>query len=105
MNLLRRLWRSSLGKKYVMALSGAGMFLFVIGHLVGNLQIFLPPDAINRYGHFLQTNLEILWPVRVGLLVLLLAHVIAAVRLSAENRAARPVGYAVSKPYAASYAS
>lgn len=105
MNLLIRLWHSSLGKKYLMAVSGAGLFVFVIGHLVGNLQIFLPPEAINRYGDFLQSNLEILWPARIGLLVLVGVHIVSAIRLSAENKAARPVGYANPTPYTAGYAS
>jgi succinate dehydrogenase / fumarate reductase cytochrome b subunit len=105
MNLLKRVWRSSLGKKYVMAISGAALLLFVIGHMVGNLQIFLPPEAINRYGHFLQSNIEILWPVRIGLLVLVLAHIVAAIQVSAENKAARPMGYLSSRPYAASLGS
>ncbi len=105
MNLLIRFWRSSLGKKYIMAISGGALLLFVIGHLLGNLQIFLVPEAINRYGHFLQTNLEILWPARIGLLVLMVLHIVSAIRLSAENRAARPVAYANPTPYAAGYAS
>jgi succinate dehydrogenase / fumarate reductase cytochrome b subunit len=100
------LFKSSLGKKFVMAASGFVLFLFVVGHLVGNLQIFLGPEAINRYGHFLQTNLEIIWPVRFGLLVLLGLHVWSAVKVSRENKAARPVGYEVGPADpAASYAS
>jgi succinate dehydrogenase / fumarate reductase, cytochrome b subunit len=59
-NFLRNLFGSSLGKKYLMAGSGAVLFLFVIGHLAGNLQVFLGPEAINRYGDFLQTNVELL---------------------------------------------
>ena len=87
-------FKSSLGKKYIMAVSGALLFLFVVGHLVGNLQIFLGPEAINRYGHFLQSNVEFLWPVRIGLLVLVGLHIWSAIQLSLENKAARPVGYA-----------
>jgi len=100
------LFKSSLGKKYIMAVTGALLFLFVVGHLVGNLQIFLGPEAINRYGHFLQSNVEFLWPVRIGLLAIVLLHVWSAVKLSAENKAARPVSYdgAPAAP-AASYAS
>jgi len=51
--LLKRVFESSLGKKYIMAVSGGLLFLFVVAHLLGNLQIFLGPEAINRYGHFL----------------------------------------------------
>jgi succinate dehydrogenase / fumarate reductase cytochrome b subunit len=105
MNVLAQLCTSSLGKKYLMAVTGAGLFLFVIGHLLGNLQIFLGPDAINRYAHFLQTNKEILWPTRIGLLVFVAVHIWASVALTLENRAARDVPYAVRKVVDASYAS
>ncbi|MCX8091095.1 MAG: succinate dehydrogenase cytochrome b subunit, partial [Verrucomicrobiae bacterium] len=106
MNFADGLFGSSLGRKFVMAASGALLFLFVIGHLLGNLQIFLGPEAINRYAHFLQSNVEILWPVRIGLLVLVILHLWSAARLTRENRAARPVGYAGEPtPPAASYAS
>jgi len=85
---------SSLGKKFIMAASGVVLLGFVVGHLAGNLQIFLGPEVLNRYGAFLQDNLELLWPVRIGLIVLVALHIWSAVKLSLENRAARPVGYA-----------
>ena len=88
-----------------MAVSGFFLFLFVIAHMAGNLQIFLGPEAINRYGHFLQSNMELVWPARIGLLTLLVLHVWSAIKLSAENRAARPRQYAEWNPTAASYAS
>src|SRR3954454_24387412 len=96
--LLQRLFGSSVGKKYLMAISGLVLFLFVLGHLAGNLQIFLGPESINRYGHFLQSNPELIWPARIILIVFLLLHVWAAVKLSLENKAARPVSYAQWKP-------
>src|SRR5438309_10853633 len=106
MNIIANLFNSSLGKKYIMAITGGAMFLFVIGHLLGNLQIFLGAEAINRYGHFLQSNKEILWPVRLGLLAMVLLHIWSAAKLIAENKAARPIGYADNPtPVAASYAS
>jgi succinate dehydrogenase / fumarate reductase cytochrome b subunit len=106
MNIVANLFKSSLGRKYIMAISGGALFLFVIGHLLGNLQIFLGPRAINRYGEFLQSNKEILWPARLGLLLMVFLHIWAAVKLSAENKAARPIGYADNPvPVAASYAS
>jgi succinate dehydrogenase / fumarate reductase cytochrome b subunit len=104
-NLLRNLFCSSLGRKYVMAGTGGVMFLFVIGHLVGNLQVFLPPEHINTYGHFLQSNLEIIWPARIVLLSCVLLHIWSAASLTRENLAARPVAYAAWEPTAASYAS
>jgi len=105
MNIVSNIFKSSLGKKYVMAISGLIMFLFVIGHLAGNLQIFLGPEAINRYGHFLQSNPELIWPARLFLILMLVLHIWAAIKLSAENKAARPVGYANWQPAGASYAS
>jgi len=98
-------FRSSLGKKYVMAVSGFALLMFAVGHMVGNLQVFLGADQINAYGHFLQTTPELLWSARLGLLVMVGLHVYSAVTLSAENKAARPVGYGEFKPVAASYAS
>src|SRR5580658_9724693 len=105
MNLFRHIFGSSLGKKYLMAGSGAIMFLFVIGHLAGNLQIFLGPEAINRYGHFLQSNVELLWPVRIVLLAIVAIHIWSATRLTLENRAARPIAYEQWQPAVATYAS
>ncbi len=105
MNIIRNIFGSSLGKKYVMAVSGFVLFLFVIGHLAGNLQIFIGPEAINRYGHFLQSNPELIWPARLGLLLMVFLHVWSAIKLSIENKAARPVEYASYKPIASSYAS
>ncbi len=99
------LFTSSLGKKFIMAGTGLALFLFVALHLAGNLQVFLGPEAINRYGDFLQTNLEIIWPARIGLLIVAGLHVWAAIKLSAENRAARPHPYARSEVVAATYAS
>lgn len=88
-----------------MAATGALLFLFVVGHMVGNLQFFLGAEAINRYGHFLQSNVEILWPVRIGLLVTVALHVWSAISLARENKAARPEPYANWQPNSASYAS
>ncbi len=94
MKLLLQIWRSSLGKKYVMALTGGALLLFVLGHMAGNLQFFLPPTYINAYGHFLQTTPELLWPSRIGLLAMVGLHISAAISLTVANRAARPTRYA-----------
>src|SRR5436190_7639162 len=105
MNVLRGLFGSSLGKKYIMAISGMALFLFVVVHMLGNLQIFLGPEAINDYGYFLQSKPELVWPARIGLLVLVLLHIWAAIKLTAENRAARAQGYGEYRPVGSSYAS
>src|SRR5260370_40625004 len=103
MNNIKSIFRSSLGKKYLMAATGFFLLLFVIGHLIGNLQVFLGPEAINRYGHFLQSNVELIWPARIILLTFLVVHIWAAAKGSLENRAARPVGYAVYRPKGSTY--
>ncbi len=102
---ISNLFTSSVGKKFVMAITGLLLFLFVVGHMVGNLQFFLGAEAINRYGYFLQSNVEILWPTRIGLLCVVGLHVWSAIKLSAENKAARPKPYAHQEIVAASYAS
>jgi len=105
MNIIANLFKSSVGKKYVMAVTGCALFLFVIGHLAGNLQVFLGPEAINRYGYFLQSNPELIWPARLTLLLMVGLHIWSATKLSLENKAARPVGYVVYQPVGSSYAS
>lgn len=105
MNLSQRIWRSSLGKKYLMALSGLALFGFVVGHLLGNLQIFGKPELINSYAHFLKSKPGLLWGARLGLLAMVGLHVAAALGLSAANRAARPVGYSGGGAYGSSWQS
>jgi succinate dehydrogenase / fumarate reductase, cytochrome b subunit len=105
MKVITNIFGSSLGKKYLMAVSGCVLFLFVIGHLLGNLQIFLGADVLNRYGHLLQSNPELIWPARLFLLFMIGLHIWSAIKLSRENKAARPVGYAEYRPVASSYAS
>jgi len=106
MNRIKLIFHSSLGKKFVMAVSGAGLFCFVLGHMIGNLQVFLPPEALNDYAHFLQSTPELLWTARLGLLALVGLHVMSAVWLWHENRAARPVTYALDPAArSSSYAS
>ena len=106
MNLLKRLFQSSIGRKILMAGSGVVLVLFAIGHMVGNLQLFLGPEALNRYAHLLQSNREILWIVRLTLLGMVGLHVWSAISLSLENKAARPVDYGHGQtPFGASLAS
>lgn len=94
MNLLPQIWRSTLGRKYLMAGSGLLLFFFLIGHLLGNLQVFGPPDLLNTYAYFLKSKPGLLWSARLGLLALVGLHIASAVSLAAQNRAARPIPYA-----------
>jgi succinate dehydrogenase / fumarate reductase, cytochrome b subunit len=102
--LLTRLWQSSVGKKYVMAVTGLGLYGFVIIHLLGNLQVFLGPTQINAYAYALKSTPALLWGGRIGLLVIFVLHITAAVQLTRANRQARRVGYAVGKPVASTFA-
>ena len=102
--LLLRIWQSSLGKKYVMAVTGLGLYGFVIIHLLGNLQVFLGETQINVYAHALKANPVILWGARFGLLTIVTLHITAALQLVVANRKARPQGYAVGKPVASTFA-
>jgi succinate dehydrogenase / fumarate reductase, cytochrome b subunit len=105
MKIISNIFVSSLGKKFIMAVTGLVLLLFVIGHLAGNLQVFLGAEAINRYGHFLQSNPELIWPARVALVLMVLLHIWSAAQLSIENNAARPVAYAQYQPVGSTYAS
>jgi succinate dehydrogenase / fumarate reductase, cytochrome b subunit len=86
MTIIANLFSSSVGRKLIMAVTGCALFLFVVGHLLGNLQIFLGPEAINRYGHFLQSNKEIVWPARLGLLFMVAMHIWSAISLTLANQ-------------------
>jgi succinate dehydrogenase / fumarate reductase cytochrome b subunit len=102
---LAQLWRSTVGKKIVMAVTGLIMIGFVIGHLAGNLLVFAGRDRINAYSAFLHSTGEVLWAVRLVLLAAVLLHILAAWQLTRIERAARPVGYAKHQYEAATFAS
>ena len=98
---------SSIGKKVVMAATGLVLYGFVIGHMVGNLQIYLGPKAINDYAEFLQHFLhgQGIWLARGTLLVAVGLHIWAAVTLTLSNWSARPVGYRDWQARESTYAS
>ena len=98
-------YKSSIGKKFIVAITGIILILFVIGHLLGNLQIFLGPDWVNGYAQHLRDLGALLWIVRVVLLITVLLHIYFTIRLAIENRRARPKGYAKKENVKASFAS
>ncbi len=106
MSLFANLFQSSIGRKFLMAVSGLVLTGFAFGHLLGNFQIFGHPDQINGYAHFLQGLGPALWLVRLVLLAAVAVHVWAAVALTLESKAARgPEKYGVHKWLAATVAS
>ncbi len=100
-----RFWASTNGKKIVMAITGAILFLFVIFHMLGNLQVFEGPEQMNYYGSALRRFPEALWAVRAILLVSVILHIWASVELAMRKKRARPVGYAKKENVASTYAS
>lgn len=103
MNPISSYLSSSIGRKWIVALTGLGLFGFVVGHLLGNLQVFIGPEPLNRYAYFLQNLGELLWVIRLGLLAMLVAHVVFTIKLRLENRAARGTPYAVTTRRAATF--
>jgi len=98
-------YTSSIGKKALMALSGLILLGFVIMHLLGNLLIFLGPNALNAYAVKLRHFGPWLWVARSLLLAAVVIHSITSIQLARENRAARPVRYRVYRPAVSGYAA
>lgn len=107
MNALLRFTKSTIGRKVLMALTGLVLVLFVMGHMLGNLQIFLGADVINAYAYKLHHVLPAaaLWGIRLFLLACVGIHIWAAVTLTLDNRRARPERYAKDRVVQATYAS
>lgn len=97
--------RSSVGRKIIVAVTGVILILFVIGHLLGNLQIFLGPEWINGYAQHLHDLGPLLWIIRIFLTIVVLLHIYYTIRLAAENRRARPERYRRKDIVKASFAS
>ncbi|MDP9200613.1 MAG: succinate dehydrogenase cytochrome b subunit [Gemmatimonadota bacterium] len=105
MGRLRAFYASMVGKKVVMGVTGLIGIGFVILHSLGNLLVFRGPEAINSYSHFLKSSGELLWTLRIVLIVAVVLHVIAAVELTRQSRAARPIGYSRRESQVATIAS
>jgi succinate dehydrogenase / fumarate reductase cytochrome b subunit len=89
-------YQSSIGKKIIVATTGVILILYVLGHLLGNLQIYTGPDRINTYAKFLHDLGPILWAIRVFLLAAFVTHIVATIELAHQNRLAKPQKYAVA---------
>ena len=100
-----RFWESTNGQKAIMAASGIILFLFVIFHMIGNLQVFEGPEQLNFYGAALRRFPEALWGARVVLLLAVGLHIWSSVKLAVRKTNARPVAYAKRQNTISSYAS
>jgi len=114
MNRIRALYASTIGKKFIAAITGLILFGFLLGHVAGNLKVFTGTTAdgvphIDEYGHFLRVAGEpmipagaVLWGTRFVLLASVILHILVVVQLALLSSEARPVNYVKSKRQAAS---
>jgi succinate dehydrogenase / fumarate reductase, cytochrome b subunit len=98
-------YSTSIGKKVVMAITGLILFGFVIGHMLGNLQVFMGAKQMNAYAAMLKANATLLWGVRIVLLVAVILHIVAAVQLTRMSQRSRPEGYHYKDVIQADYAA
>lgn len=99
------LFRSSVGKKFLMAFSGFILVGFIMGHLCGNLFVYGGRYALNEYAQHLRDLGPLLWVARIVLLAAVGTHIVTAIQLARENRSARPVSYQAYKPVKTTYAA
>lgn len=109
---VENVWSSTIGKKAVMAVTGLLLVLFLLAHMLGNLNIFFGPNGFNGYAHWLRTigepvlhNSWYLWIQRFVLVVAVVLHVTSAAQLSRRDRAARPTRYKHHQRWQASFAT
>lgn len=100
-----RFYEATIGKKAVMAATGVVLFGYIVGHLLGNLQVFLGREVINAYGAFLHNSPGLLWGTRVVLLVSVALHIAAATQLTLLKKKARPIAYRVKGSAGSDYAA
>lgn len=96
MSWLSTFLNSSIGKKFLMAITGSFLIIFLIIHLIGNITLFFGPDAFNGYVKALDTIKPLIRVIEVVLLAAFVFHIYNGVRLWIENKKARPVNYKVN---------
>lgn len=96
---------TTVGKKAILAVTGAVLYGFVIGHMAGNLQVFLGPEQFNGYAHSIKSNALLLWGVRGVLLASIAAHIFISLSLVAKTAGARSIGYRAKENVATNYSA
>lgn len=96
---------TTVGKKALVAITGVILFGFLVGHLLGNLQIFLGPEAFNKYAATLHGMPLLLWGTRTVLLVSMVVHIALTIDLARRSRLARPQRYQVKRDLVTNYAA
>lgn len=92
----QKAFSSSIGSKFLIALTGLFLVIFLIAHLAGNLLFIAGPDAFNEYSHKLISN-PLVYVAEIGLVVLFVLHIVKTVGLVTGSYAARPERYAKRK--------
>jgi succinate dehydrogenase / fumarate reductase cytochrome b subunit len=101
-----RFYQATIGKKAVMAVTGVILFGFVIGHLIGNLQVYAGRETLDAYGAFLHHSTHgLIWVFRAVLLASVVAHIVASIQLTKVKMDARPISYVKTNYSHSSYAS
>lgn len=105
--MLLKLASSSIGKKLLVALTGIILVGFILGHMIGNLLVFLGPHSINEYGHMLHTmgHGMAVWVARAVIFGSIILHVVLTIQLTRQNRAARKDRYGFEATQVASRSS
>lgn len=97
--------RSLIGKKFLVAVTGFIGAVYVLTHMLGNLQVFLGPQTLNAYAALLKSNQELLWGARLILLAAVAVHIVASYQLARISHRARPIRYELWRPAESTYAS
>ncbi|MBI3683501.1 MAG: succinate dehydrogenase cytochrome b subunit [Acidobacteria bacterium] len=96
---------STVGKKVIMAVTGLILFVFVVGHMIGNLQVYLGPEKLDSYAKLLRGAPALLWGVRIVLLASVVLHTQSAISLAWLKAKARPVAYIRKRDIGSTFAS
>src|SRR4051812_26661590 len=91
-----RAFSSLVSTKLIIGLTGILLFLYLILHIAGNALVFFGPEIFNSYSYKLISN-PLVVPVEIGLVIVFLIHLFKAIRMTMQNRAARPAPYAMKK--------
>jgi succinate dehydrogenase / fumarate reductase cytochrome b subunit len=86
--------KSTVGRKYIMGLTGLVWMGFIFGHMAGNMLLIFSADAFNAYGHAIVSNKILLYGAEITLVTALIAHVVTAISLTVKNRSSRDSRYA-----------
>ncbi|HXW53569.1 MAG TPA: succinate dehydrogenase cytochrome b subunit [Myxococcota bacterium] len=99
------IFSSTIGKKFLVALTGLFMVVFLLLHLAGNLEIFSGQDAVNQYAAFLRTMPKVLWAFRIALIVAVVLHIYLTISLTTRNQNARKERYHLKRSRKATLSS